>query len=173
MSDLTADSEEGFVDFGFKMEGLGRGTDGGFRFEARAPHKGQPLAFVVTLGTVWKEQKLNATNPHVIYWGEAQLGSVGLESDAFIRTLDELYKTNVGALTMAGNTRFTAASLAGNPRRPERESLKMKLFFETSTDELYAEFYLNFDAEKRRVEFHEKDPGYRRAVVLALAQKAE
>jgi len=168
MPELTADSEEGFVDLSLKMNGLVREPDGTFRFEARATHEGRQVAFAVTLGSLWNVQKLEDTEP--LYWGEAQLSSLGNESDAFIEILDQLYETKLGALRMRPNTSFTAVSLGGDPRKLEREPLKMKLFFEANADELYAEFYLNCDAAQSRVQFHEKDPDYRSAVVLALTQ---
>ena len=45
MPELTAESWEGFVDLFLKMEGLVRQENGTCRFEARASHKGQEVAF--------------------------------------------------------------------------------------------------------------------------------
>jgi hypothetical protein len=43
MPELTADSEEGFVDLSLKMNGLVREPEGTFRFEARATHEGRQV----------------------------------------------------------------------------------------------------------------------------------
>jgi hypothetical protein len=67
---------------------------------------------------------------------------------------------------------FAAVSLEGHPDRLAVEPLKMKLFFESEKDDLCAEFYLNCDTNKGRVQFREKDTGFRVAVVLALSQNA-
>jgi len=167
--ELTVGSEEGFADLCLGMKGLLRGPDGRHRFEARAMHKGGPVAFAVALSTIWKPQDVEGTTAHLL-WGEAQLISVGNESDRFVQALDEVYRTGLGVLQMRGNVKFLAVSLAGHPLRIEIEPIKLKLFFEHEADDRYAEVYLNCDSEESRVEFHEKDPDYRRAVVLALSQ---
>jgi hypothetical protein len=169
MSDLTAGSEEGFADLCLKMNGLVREQDGKYRFEARAIHEGRHVAFAVTLGSVWDVQKLEDMD-EPLYWGEAQLSSLGNESDAFIQILDQLYETGFGALRMRRNVDFAAVSLAGDPRQLEREPLKMKLFFEADVDDLCAEFYLNCDAARSLVQFHEKDTDYRGPIILALTE---
>jgi hypothetical protein len=168
--ELTEGSEEGFSDLSLRMEGLLRGPDGRYRFEARAAHKGRPVAFAVALSTTWNAQEVEGTTVS-LHWGEAQLISVGNESDGFVQALDEVYGTGLGVLQMRGNVKFLAVSLAGHPLRIEGEPIKLKLFFEHEADDRYAEVYLNCDSEESRVEFHEKDPDYRRAVVLALSQK--
>jgi hypothetical protein len=170
MLELTAGAEEGFVDLCLEINGLVREEDGKVRFEAKAIYEGRKVGFAVTLGSEWEVQKLEDME-QPLYWGETQLISLGEESDLFIQTLDRLYETKVGAVRMRHNVDFTAVSLGGNPRGLETEPLKMKLFFEADPDERYAEFYLNCDVAQRRVEFHEKDPEYRRAVVLALSQE--
>ena len=172
MLELTADAEEGFVDLCLEMNGFVREESGKVRFEAKAIHEGRKVGFAVTLGPEWKAQKLeDIEQPSYLYWGETQLNSLGEESDLFIQTLDRLYETKVGAARMRHNVDFTTVSLEGDPRGLETEPVKMKLFFGTDPDELYAEFYLNCDVAQGRVEFHEKDPEYRRAVILALSQE--
>lgn len=169
LPELTAESEEGFVDFCLNMEGLVRDREGAQRFEARALHKGRPVAFAVALGTTWS---LLEGTPEPFYCGEARLISLGDESDAFIQALDQLYETKIGTSCMGNDIGFTAVSLEGHPDRLTVEPLKMKMFFESENDDLCAEFYLNCDTEKHRVEFREKDTDFRTAVVLALAQNA-
>jgi len=165
--ELSAESEEGFVDLCFKMEGLVRDRDDLQHFEVKALYKGRPVAFAVALGTTWSP--LEGT-PEPFYCGEARLISLGDESDAFVQVLDELYETKVGALLMRDDVGFTAVSLEGHPLRLAVEPLKMKLFFEDESDDLCAEFYLNCDTNRCHVQLREKDTDFRRAVVLALAR---
>jgi hypothetical protein len=170
MLELTVGAEDGFVDLCLEMNGFAREQNGKVRFEAKAIHKSQKVGFAVTLGPDWEVQKLEDTDqpPH-LYWGEAQLSSLGEESDLFVQVLDRLYETRVGAARMSQNVDVTAVSLGGHPRSLETEPLKMKFFFDVDPDERYAEFYLNCDVVQKRVEFHEKDQDYRKAVVLALS----
>ena len=89
-----------------------------------------------------------------------------------MRLLDELYGTSLSPKRMRDRTSFLAVSLLGNPTPLERKIVKMKLFFESEAEEQYAEFYLIVDMQAQVVEFHEKDTGYRRAVVLSLSAHA-
>ena len=131
--ELTADSEEGFADLCLKMEGLVQNKDGTYRFEARALHKGRPVAFAVALGTTWSPQEIKEISAF-LYWGEARLISLGNESDAFIQALDQVYETKVGVSRMRDDVGFTAVSLEGHPHRLATEPLKMKLLFEGKVD---------------------------------------
>jgi len=114
MPELTADSEEGFVDLCLKMEGLVCDRDGVYRFEASVLHQGRPVAFAVVLGATWKPQELEGTT-ELLYWGEVRLSSLGSESDAFVRALDQLYETKVSVSRKRGDIEFTAVSLEGHP----------------------------------------------------------
>jgi hypothetical protein len=49
--ELTAESEEGFVDLCLEIHNLVPDEDGIQRFEAKALHKGREVAFAVALGT--------------------------------------------------------------------------------------------------------------------------
>ena len=53
----------------------------------------------------------------------------------------------------------------------EGEPTKIKLFFNDGEEDnhlLYAELFLNIDAIRNCVEFAEKDPEYRRGVIVSL-----
>jgi hypothetical protein len=171
MPELTAEIEGGWVDLCLKLENLTRDSDGACRLEASALFEGQIVAFAITLGTTW-EPLAEEGMAKSFYRGGAHIKSLGSQSDAFIRSLDQLYGTKIGASRMRDDIVFIAVSLEGHPLRLEAESLKLKLFFESETDDLCAEFYLNCDVNVQRVQFREKDTDFRRALVLALAQPA-
>jgi len=169
--ELTVDLKEGFVDLSLKMEGLVRDSDGLCRFEARAFYKQRRVGFAVVLGSKWDPQEIKlGEGTTQFYWGEAQLVSVGNESDNFVEALDQLYETNVGASRMYPDVRLLAVSLEGDPRKLETERVKIKMFFEHEVEDRNAEFYLNCNAEKSSVQFNEKDSDYRHALILALSQ---
>ena len=119
-----------------------------------------------------REPRRSGPSELVLYWGRAELVSTGIESDAFLRLIDEVYGTAVGHARMRERVPFLVVSLAGDPSRLEGEPAKMKFFFESETEDRDAEFYVNIDVKTRSVQFHEKDADYRRGIVLALSAQA-
>jgi len=47
----------------------------------------------------------------------------------------------------------------------------MKVFYESRKEEEYAEAFVNIDLQHGVVQFHEKDPDYRKAVIAFLSRK--
>ena len=82
MSPLTVVMEDGFVDLSLRMHESSPSAETGYRFEARALHDGRPIAFAVVLGTSWQAHEVEGGC--LFYWGEADLISLGAESDAFV-----------------------------------------------------------------------------------------
>jgi hypothetical protein len=171
LPDVTAESEEGFADLAFRLIRSDVGGDGAHHVEAWGQHNGQPVAFLAVLEPTWEPQPIEDT-PNHWYWGWVLLRSVGTASDAFVRALDLLYGTSLGYRFMQKETRWRAVGLAEDPRRLVEQPVHMKLFFEHDDEARYAEVYLNIDSKAERVEFHEKDEGYRRPLLLALGGAA-
>lgn len=94
--------------------------------------------------------------------------SVGADSDLLLRAMDELYGTKQAPKAMNKATEFTAISLGGNPRDLAQEPVKIKLFFESNSEDQYAELFTNVDLRARKVYISEKDEEYRTAIVRAL-----
>ena len=126
---------------------------------------------MVSLGPIWERQDVENSEV-ILYWGRAELVSVGSESDAFLQLIDEVYGTGFGHRKMRERVPFLAVRLAGNPARLEHEPARMKFFFESDAEERYAEFYINIDVEAQTVQFHEKDTDYRRGIILSLSADA-
>jgi hypothetical protein len=171
LPDVTAESEDGFVDFDLRLIRSETAEDGALHVEGWGQHEGTPLGFLVVLQPDWDPQPIEGSSGHW-YWGSVLLRSVGTPSDAFVRALDALYGTALGVQTMEPEIRLTAVGIADDPRTATREPVHMKLFFEHPDETRYAEVYLNVDVSEKRVEFHEKDPDYRRPLVLALGRGA-
>src|SRR5712671_386466 len=95
--------------------------------------------------------------------------SVGPTSDAFVRVLDEVYGTKTKPKAMARDTTFAAISLGGDPRDLAKGPVQMKLFYEATDQDSYAELFTNIDSRLRRVEIREKDEEYRSPIVRALS----
>ena len=71
--------------------------------------------------------------------------------------------------TMAQLIRFNAVALRGNPMNCLAEPVKMKLFFDSGSQDRYAEVYTNIDPSNQRAEIREKDLAYRKPLLAALA----
>ena len=127
--------------------------------------------FAVELSGEWEEQPIKGGGGYW-YWGTALLRSLGSQSDAFLSALCTLYGVDRQTKSMRAETAFSAVGLADDPRRLSQQPVHMKLFFEHDDEARYAEVYLNIILEEDRLEFHEKDPDYRGALVQALRGEA-
>lgn len=168
LPEITAQSEEGFVDLVFRVQDHKTLADHSQRIWAAGLHKGQEVGFEVVLGPTWKTGKLGKDVPIETSRGTVSFRRVGPESDAFLTVLDDLYGAKLGPKAMAADALFTGISLAGNPGDLARGPVKIKLFYEKSGEDRYAEFYTNIDLAARRLEVREKDEAYRRQVIQAL-----
>jgi len=163
LPEITSESEEGFHDLVFALVA---GSDER-TLRVTGKHKGTVVGFEVRLGQAWKEGKLGDLNL-TTYQGTVALTSVGRESDELARVIDKLYDTKLAPRGLNAQTTFTALSLEGNPTRLKAGPVKLKLFFESKDEHRYAEVFLNIDFANGRVHLNEKDPDYRKALVLAL-----
>jgi hypothetical protein len=167
--EITADSEDdGFVDLGFAIRSRETLPDGSQGLHAYGVHHGREVGITVVLGTQWKKGSLGSNVPLVTYQGAVTYRSLGAPSDALLQVLDQLYATKLQPTTIRPNTTFTAISLGGEPADLTKGQTKIKLFFESDAEDRYAELYTNIDLANGILQIHEKDPGYRSAVIRAL-----
>jgi hypothetical protein len=167
--EVTSEQEdEGFHDLVLYVEKTSRGEDNSQSVHAVGTYKSHPLGIEVVLGPDWKAGSLGKDFPIATYHGTVSYRSLGSDSDAFLRALDELYETKVHPKEMAKQIIFTAISLEGDPRDVSKGNVKIKLFYESGTDEDYAELFTNVDLAAHKLEAREKDEAYRSAVVRAL-----
>ncbi len=170
LPEVTAAAEEGWVNLDFRIVRATRGPNGERFFEGRGTHRGQAVALAAVLEADWDEKPLGDTGA-LVYWGRGALLSVGPESDALVATLDDLYKTKLGATRMRPQVEFLAAGMGEDPRRVEEQPVKIKIFFNSDGGEkTYAEAYLNLSLAESRLGFHEKDWEYRPPLLRALAE---
>jgi len=167
LPEVTVRFEDGYADLSFGLVNVRRDADGLFRLVARGVYRGMQIGFGVNLSSTWERQMLE--DPEMpIYFGWADLISLGGESDAFLQTLDEVYHTNINPEKMQDRVAYIAVSLEGDPVHVEHTSVILKLFFESETEERDADFFLNIDPTRSSVEFREKDTEFRRGIVLSL-----
>jgi hypothetical protein len=65
----------------------------------------------------------------------------------------------------------SVVGLEGDPAHVLDRVTRMKFFFfDSGPEDRYAEVFINVDANKRVLEFHEKDEDYRKPLLLALTK---
>ncbi len=170
LTEIQIDLEDDFADFNLPLVSSSLDEEGVRKITCRGKHGGSAIGFLVSLGSAWDRQDVEDSDL-ILHWGQTEIISLGAESDAFVRLLNEAYGSQLSVEGMCPRVPFLAVSLAGNPARLEFEPVRMKFFYESDDEERYAEFYLNIDLNRGSIQFREKDEGYRNAVVLALCTK--
>lgn len=165
IADLKITKEEGFVDLDFTLADARPGFATALTGQARGKLNGEIVGFSIDILNNWKPQ---TNGNYTVYWGRVRFRSLGSESDKFVALLARLYGVKLDKAAMAPQVEFQAVSLEGDPMSPKRGPVKMKLFFEGKSESTYAEVYTNVDLNRGRLEFHEKDSGYRSAVIGAF-----
>ncbi len=96
-----------------------------------------------------------------------KISSLGKVSDNFLNELAEKYEHKTNSFVMNSETEFVCINIG-----KEKQFHDMKLFYGTEGDDAskYAELYLNIDEKRNVLEFHEKDPDYREAILKALTK---
>ena len=100
--------------------------------------------------------------------------SLGDTSDSFLRTLSSIYQ-----IKLKNNSRFVKSisfdyanlndiTYRGDGQKRDSTINYLKLFFEGTGEDIYAELYINIDVSTKTVEFEEKDSEYRPYIVKFL-----
>ena len=103
--------------------------------------------------------------------GTARIRSLGADSNRFVALLSRRYGISGAASTMISSVDASAVGLGDDSAHILDGKKNMKFFFfDAGPEDRYAEVYINVDFNTRVLEFHEKDPGYRKALLLALTR---
>ena len=95
-----------------------------------------------------------------------KLQSIGQESDELVKALAELYKQPFDKGFTKQTISATVFSLSDRSANLDKKDFyKLKLFFEENDENLYSEMFLNINTDKREIELHEKDEGYREPII--------
>jgi hypothetical protein len=152
--EITSEEAEGFHDLILFNQNFKELSNGIFEIQAAGLHKGKNLGVQIIIG------------PDAIKYC-----STGADSDAFLTALDEIYETKISPKSMAKETEFKYVALEGDPANLSNEPVMLKLFYEAENADDVAEVFTNIDVSKHRLEFHEKDPDYRKPLINALRAK--
>jgi hypothetical protein len=168
LPEITANTEDGFVDLGFSIRSREAMPDGSQALNVYGLHHGREVGITVIIGSKWKKGSLGTNPPIPTYTGIITYRTLGPASDAFIEVLDQLYATKLQPRTIRPKTDFAGISLEGEPAALTRGPVKIKLFFESEAEDRYAELYTNIDLANNVLQIHEKDPDYRAPIIKAL-----
>jgi len=166
--DITAASSiEGWVDLAFFISSDQRASDGGRILRGSGRYKSTPVELTVKLGQDWRQaESITGTS----WVGEVHVLNDSPATGSLLKALAELYAVPVASWTKRDST-FAGLSISGEPARLQAGPANMKLFFQATKNEDYAELYLNIDVGARRMELREKSPDYRSAILRALGAK--
>ena len=170
---LDALSEEGFVDCLFRIR-AGAIEAGARTLVVSARHHDTVVGCVVVLPLGIRgglDADLRLIDAHVLR-GAVEIRRSGLESDRFLEALEARYGGPPHSLRMRERVAFTAIALHEDRGDADPDPLTLKLFGHDGPDEdptLYSESFLTVDIGAGLVQWNEKDPHYRPALLATLA----
>lgn len=168
--DAALGNEDGFVDLSLSISKFEKQKNGVARLLIQNTLGGKKVGFVVELQPTWKAQKIENADAY-FYWGNAEIASTGEDSNAFLNTLTKLYGLPSQNAIFLARVKVQVVGLANDPARIEQEPIKMKFFLNPDgPDEFYSEVFVNVDLKQKVLEFNEKDPEYRGALVKSLSK---
>jgi len=115
----------------------------------------------------WEKKPIENSNDFY-YWGSAKIVGNEIAAENFVSQLEKIYDLKKGSFT-AMELNAVVVGLVNDPRRMIQELSSMKFFINSDNEALYAEVYINVDLGNRVLEFHEKDPEYRKNIMKALS----
>lgn len=166
----SLDKEEGFIDISLSISKHEKLPDGSRRVVIKNKLNKHKISFLLELLPEWKINPTENTDV-TFYWGNANIRSIGAESDAFINQVAKLYGIEGSAKQFRKNIPAQVVGLANDPTKMDSMPIKMKFFFSPDEDEtLYSEVFINIDLKNKTLEFNEKDPEYRLPLVRSITQ---
>ena len=170
--DAHLERSDGFIDIDFKIANFAKQPDGTMHFHARGRLQGQNVGFAIELLPKWKKSPIDKTE-QFLYWGNGRFIRTGEETDNFITVVSALYEFPPTASHSQNIVEAEVVGLANDPTLARSEPTRMKFFFNPSGDEdAYAEVFINIVPESNILQFHEKDPEYRKPLITSLSTRS-
>jgi len=163
-------TEQGFLDIDLPITSVKKVGGGTVRVTALGTVEGELTGFAIDLHPDWKAQPLKDANAS-FYWGTGSYRSIGLESDRFVTLVAKHYGQSVSSdIKMLAEIPTDVVGLNDNPSMILSSPTRMKFCFHADTQARCAEVFINIDIEAGRLEFREKDPAFKAALVRALTE---
>lgn len=168
-TEITAETKEGKpLELLFVLKQQDIKADGSRVLTIGGTYKGAEVGLIVVLGAKWETVAPDPKSKFAFHTGTVEYCTIGDPSNALLAALDELYGTKLAPHAMRASTKFTAASLQGDPADLAKGEVRLKLALEGAEPAQAAELYTNIDLTKHTLRICEKDEGYRKALVSAL-----
>ena len=163
--DVRISEDHGFVNIDLPIASVSE-NGGVIRITGRGNVDGAEVGFEIDFPS-----KSGPSRKVFLPMSRARLRSIGAPSDHFVMLLAHRYKLPSPATTMVSSVDASVVGLEGDPEHVLDGMTKMKFFFyDSGPEERYAEVFINVDAKNQVLEFHEKDPDYRKPLLLALTK---
>lgn len=174
LTTIEVTREIGFVNIAFKLDKIivQKNDDGTkvFVIYFGGTYGEETVDAALALSSEWDEER-SPDFPIPTYWSEIAIGAVNEQSHAFVRVLASAYDTPIAPnsqLLEAVNAKIV--SIGDKPIEISSQPTHLKVFFAKPFQDEYGEIYLNIDPVKKIVEWNEKDPEYRGAILKALTK---
>jgi hypothetical protein len=168
-------SDSGLVDIDMPVTSVQYGFVQGCVIRTRGAYKRQQVGIDVLLPSLKSAAGASsASSPNTIaeIEGGVILESQGASTQNFMRMLSSLYKRPASAFVVPHDVRLTAVVLHGDPLHIKNSPVEMKVFHgEDDSKPDYFELFINFDLPHGSIEFAEKDPDYRRPILLSFGAR--
>jgi hypothetical protein len=163
---------EGFIDIDFQIVKFAKQPDGTMHFHAQGRLQEQNVGFAIELLPDWKKDPIEKTD-QFFYWGNGRFIRTGEETDKFVAVVSSLYELHPPPKHSREIVEAEVVGLANDPTLARSAPTRMKFFFNpTGDEEAYAEVFINIDPANNTLQFHEKDPEYRKPLVNSLSKKS-
>jgi hypothetical protein len=167
LAPVQVSDNHGFIDINVPITAVVQEA-GETRITARGSVEGSAVGFEVAFPTTRTQPQ---GLPHMLRVETARLLSLGGDSDNFVAFLARKYGIATASSRMLPFVDASAAGLGESKGAVTTGKKKIKFFFfDSGPENRYAELYINVDFDNRQLEFHEKDPYYRKPLLLALTQ---
>jgi len=167
LAEITSriDPEEGWSDIFLKITSDIK-TDTSHIYIAKGLYKGKTVGLQIEVNSKIQAGIVDGRpDPKFGFIANAvRLTTIGQESDELVQALGELYQQPVKkgfAKQAISATAFSLNEIAVD--LDKNAYYKLKLFFEE--EGLYSEVFLNINTNKKEIEIHEKDEGYREPLI--------
>ncbi len=174
LTSIEVTREIGFVNITFKLDKISVQTnDDGtkvFVIYFGGTYGGESIDAALALSSEWDEERSPGL-PIPTYWSEISIGAVNEQSHALVRVLASAYGAQIAPNSQLQETvNAKIVSIGVKPIEISSQPTHLKIFFAKPLHDEYGEVYLNIDPVKKIVEWNEKDPEYRGAILKALTK---
>lgn len=167
--ELTQLSEAGFIDMVFRISDTHVERNGWCTLTAEAKHRGRLVGLQIAVQPGMRPGIVDTEIDKTAFYSKSiLLIRDGANSDALLRTFEELYKHPIRDLKFRNKSETTAIALMGDPRKLQTEYVKFKIFHDERGE--YFELYLHINIPGGIIAMNEKDQEYRPTILKGLAQ---